>query len=225
MAEALRNAALDNISISLMSLDESVHDGLRKSPGSHRRAMQAIDLCTKAGLHTTVQFILCRHNSRELPGLIEFIASHGVRALVLTYPEGDEHKRYLLMDETEIQTFRRHILPKAIEAFRSYLGYEPGEDFLALYETTAGADLSQGIYAAKAKPCLIPQEFLLVYPDGAVLPCNGIEYCHTPIVGSLRDSDLDHIWNGSKFAMFRKVGRDFCACCPMPQMFYHRIKR
>lgn len=223
MASELHRLGLDNISISIMSLVAAKHDDIRGRRGSHVRAVTAIRACTQAGIHTTVHFILARQNYRELPSLIQFLHQHDVRALVLAYPENDAKEHYLLMGREDIEVFRTRVVPQAREAFHACFGYDVGPRLAGLFREPPGCDFSAGLYATRQTVCEVPRRFVLIYPDGSVLPCNAVEYTHSPIVGNVRDSSLAAIWNGEEFSAFRAASYAFCRSCPLPHIFYHRI--
>lgn len=223
MASRLQRLGLDNISISMMSLVAAKHDRIRGRRGSHERAVGAVKACSQAGIHTTVHLILARQNYRELPSLIRFLHEHNVQAFVLAYPENDAKERCLLMERGDIEAFRTQVLPLAREVFHTYFGYDLGPRLAGLFREPAGCDFSAGLYGTRQSVCDVPRRFALIYPDGSVLPCNAVEYTHTPIVGNVRNSSLAAIWNGEAFSSFRADSYAFCRNCPLPHIFYHRF--
>ena len=214
---------LDNISISLISLDEQTHNQVRRSPDGHRRAVAAIKSCCEAGIHTTLHFILSRFNYRTLPELFTFMHDVGVRALVLAYPENDNQAHNLLMDRQQIHEFRSHVVPAASDIFRERFGYDIRSKLTKLFNEPDMCDFSEGIYNSTADVCTIPRCFVLVYPDGSVLPCNGVEYSHKPLMGNVSRTSLADIWLGKDYVGFRSGTHGFCTRCPLPHMFYHKI--
>ncbi len=222
--KTLQGLRLSNISVSLMSMEPDKHDRLRRTRGSHRLAIDAIDACSRIGMHTTVHFILSRHNYSELPALVTFLSQMHVKAFVLAYPENDHKRRYLLMSRSQISQFRERVIPEARDRFTALFGYDVGHRFDGLFREPQGCDFAAGVYDTDTHVCTIPSTFMLIYPDGRVLPCNAIEYTHHPVVGSARETSLSQIWKGGPYSAFRRSTYQFCLRCPMKHMFYHEVR-
>jgi len=74
--DALIRVCLDQVIVSLISLDPGRHDSLRQAPGSWQVAGRAIRLIAASPLRLIIHLIVNRHNYRELPDLIEFAFAH-----------------------------------------------------------------------------------------------------------------------------------------------------
>jgi len=219
--DALIHVCLDQVMVSLISLDPARHDSLRQAPGSHDFAVRAIRLIAASPLRLILHFIVNRHNYRELPEVIDFAFAHRANGLSLIYPENDSGLRYLLMSGEDIVRFREQVIP---ESLRHYARYRlaPDASHENLKKLYAGhgtlSDFAAGIYwpdheEAHAR-CRKPEEFALIYANGDVLPCNSVEYTHDPIVGNIRQQGLKEIWTGEGYTRFRRERMDFCRLCP-----------
>ncbi len=83
-AKHLKFIGVDKIQLSLDSLDAAEHDTFRHAPGSHARAMKAIDAALDAGLNIILSTVLThqRVHSDEFLEYLEFAKSKGVGTFV-----------------------------------------------------------------------------------------------------------------------------------------------
>jgi sulfatase maturation enzyme AslB (radical SAM superfamily) len=51
--------------------------------------------------------------------------------------------------------------------------------------------------------------------DGQVHPCNGVEYCHKPVMGNTHEGRLVDLWTGPTWEQFRVERMEWCHRCPM----------
>jgi MoaA/NifB/PqqE/SkfB family radical SAM enzyme len=91
-AKHLKSIGVDKIQLSLDSLSASEHDAFRHKPGSHERALRAIDASLEAGLNIILATVVTKQRvrSEEFIEFLEFAKSKGVGVFV-TYakPVGD----------------------------------------------------------------------------------------------------------------------------------------
>lgn len=64
-AEHLKAIGVDKIQLSIDSLDATEHDNFRRKPGSHERAMKAVDACIKAGLNIIISTVVTKPRVRS----------------------------------------------------------------------------------------------------------------------------------------------------------------
>lgn len=83
-AKHLKRLGLDKIQLSLDSLDAAEHDAFRRRPGSHERAIRAIDASLNAGLNIILSTVVTRQriHSDEFIAYLEFAKSKGVATFV-----------------------------------------------------------------------------------------------------------------------------------------------
>jgi pyrroloquinoline quinone biosynthesis protein E len=222
LAQQLKVRGLDGVSISLLSLRPHLHDHLRQTPGSQKWAIDACRAAVAADIRLSIHVIVCRHNYRELPEMIRFAAVVGASALELHYPENDIGCRYLLMDPCDIRIWRDEVsrlCAATLEELRPEMVGSSAGVLEKLYSAHGDeADHSRGIYwpsKEAAGVCTKPVSFAMVYPNGDVLPCNGVEYAHEPVVGNVRRTSLRDIWESTAFQEFRAERTSWCKFCPM----------
>ena len=83
-AKHLKSIGVDKIQLSLDSLNAAEHDEFRKAPGSHARALRAIDAALDAGLNIILSTVVThqRVRSEEFIEYLEFAKSKGVGTFV-----------------------------------------------------------------------------------------------------------------------------------------------
>lgn len=83
-AKHLKSIGVDKIQLSLDSLDAAEHDAFRHRPGSHERAVRAIDAALDAGLSIILSTVVThqRIRSQEFIDYLEFAKKKGVGTFV-----------------------------------------------------------------------------------------------------------------------------------------------
>jgi radical SAM protein with 4Fe4S-binding SPASM domain len=223
LARSLRAAGLDQIILSLMSLDPGVHDRARGRTGSWSEVIDAIEAVKKSHIRLVIHFIVSVHNYRELPQLVKAAHVWQANALVMAHPEDDHEARRLLLGREDFAVLVQDVLPETIRTCARYEGHASLPDdnpLLRLYganeEDNSGVlegSYFESIEQARAA-CRRPGTFLLVYPDGTALPCNGAEYSGDPVVGNVRQTSLAEIMASPELEQFRTQRKAFCLHCP-----------
>lgn len=109
-ARHLKNIGVDKIQLSLDSLSAQEHDDFRRKPGSHDRAMKAIDACLDAGLNIILSTVVTKQRVRsaEFIEMLEFGKQKGI-GIFVTYakPVGAwEGNLEVLIDESDMDYVR-----------------------------------------------------------------------------------------------------------------------
>lgn len=83
-ARHLKAIGIDKIQLSLDSLDAAEHDAFRRKPGSHARALRAIDAALAAGLNIIIQTVVSKQRvrSQEFIDFLEFGKARGIGIFV-----------------------------------------------------------------------------------------------------------------------------------------------
>jgi MoaA/NifB/PqqE/SkfB family radical SAM enzyme len=74
-------AWIEQVTLSLDGASEATHDALRRRPGSFRRVMQAISLCTFQGIPVQINMVVTRANRTELEAMALLASRLGCAAL------------------------------------------------------------------------------------------------------------------------------------------------
>jgi MoaA/NifB/PqqE/SkfB family radical SAM enzyme len=102
---ALRDAGLDNLLISLDSLDPQLHDGHRRISGLHARVVDSLHVLREDFLtgHRTggIMCVLSRMNFYQAVDIIKFADNHGVFVVIQPYHENKTGNTDLNADITD----------------------------------------------------------------------------------------------------------------------------
>lgn len=220
--EELINVSLDQVVISIVSLKPKLQDKLRCRNGSSKKLIESLKLLKTKSIRLILHFLINKYNYTELPDLIDFSFSNKANGLSLIYPEDDHVSKNLLMNDSEISHFKSEILPESLKRYQSY---RPKLDIShqnlsSLFENNENNKIySQGKYwknmSQVLSNCTRPNMFMLIYPNGNVLPCNGVEYSHVPIVGNVLRQNLQDIFYGNGYNDFRNKRVEYCINCPV----------
>lgn len=179
-ARHLKSIGLDKIQLSLDSLSASEHDAFRRMPGSHERALRAIEASKEAGLNIIIATVVTKQRvrSQEFVEFLEFAKEQKVGVFV-TYakPVGDwEGNVAVLVDRDDMEYMKE--LEKRYNVF-SHL--------------TPGYGLDLG--------CIAVKRMVSITKYGDVMPC---PYIHTSLGNFFEESLKDIIERGLKIKYFRE---------------------
>lgn len=191
LIKKLENVCLDQIIISIMSTKEEKHDLLRGTIGSYQSAKYAIQLIKESSIRLVIHFIISKNNFEELPEVIEKSIEWGASSLALIYPENDFSERTLLLNEDDIVRMNQKIKIETENIYRKKFPKRKKDiqNIQNLYPLENKNSFSKGIFwdsieEVKEK-CDKPNQFVLIYTNGDVLPCNAVEYTKNPIMGNI----------------------------------------
>ena len=109
-ASHVKDVGVDRIQLSIDSLDAREHDSFRQAPGSHARALKAVDAALGAGLDIFIQTVVTKQRlySQEFMEFIRFFNEKGIGVFV-TYakPVGAwEGNLEVLVDKKDMDYMR-----------------------------------------------------------------------------------------------------------------------
>jgi pyrroloquinoline quinone biosynthesis protein E len=204
-AEKLRAAGLEHIQISLQDIDTATADRIAGLPAV-RQKLAAAQLVRELDFALSINVVLHRANIDRVGEIIELAASLGADRIELAntqyYGWALENRRALMPSLAQV----RAASAAADDAIVRYKGRMQIVYVLPDY------------YEAHPKPCYggWGRHYLVVAPDGRVLPCHGATHIPSLRFDSVRDRDLEWIWEESPaFQAFRGEAwmRDPCRTC------------
>lgn len=217
---------LDRVIVSCISLDDATNDAVREKCGTLDGVRRTLDLLADSSISVVLHCIVCRHNYNDLSAIIAFAFEKRVSALALVYPENASRDDSLRMRAEQIRQFRKAVLPEAIGTYALLFEKVHGRDAPAAsmlnLSQLYGKDperLSLGQYGEGRQSgfsCGKPSRFALVYANGDVLPCNGVEYTGEPLMGNVKESSLSRVIASQAWQTFARGSFGFCAECPVP---------
>lgn len=220
----LKKVGLDSLTISLHSLNSHEMDKIKKIKGLLKQIKKAIKLIKKTGILLTIQSILSKNNYKSFDKLIRFDLKNKADGIAISYPEADYSTKNLLMNKKQILEFKTLVLPKIIKLInKSHLKNKEQviKKFQGVYnwKDFSLTNAAKGIFKKNGNECKIPFDFALILQNGDVLPCNAIEYFHTPIIGNVEKKSLTTTLNSKKMRLFQKNKISQCKYCPMELSF------
>jgi PqqA peptide cyclase len=205
-AERLKEAGLEHIQISIQDSDPDVAEqiaGVRSV--KHKQAAAA--LVRELGFAFTVNVVLHRANLDRIEGIIELAADLGADRLELAntqyYGWGLRNRAALQPTREQVER-SREIAERAVQRYRGRMQI---------------TYVLPDYYEAFPKACYggWGKVYLVVAPNGAVLPCHGATQITGLAFDNVRDRSLEWIWRESEaFQMFRGDAwmKEPCRGCP-----------
>ncbi len=177
-AAHLKAIGVDRVQLSIDSLNPTEHDHFRKAPGSHERAMKAVDYAKDAGLAIFIQTVVTKQrlHSEEFLEFVRYFNSKGIGVFV-TYakPVGAWEGNFdVLVDKADMDYMRE--LEKLHQVYT---------------HLTPAYGLDIGCIAVKG--------MISVTQYGDVLPC---PYTHTSIGNVFEEPLKDIIKRGLSIKYF-----------------------
>jgi pyrroloquinoline quinone biosynthesis protein E len=205
-AERLREAGLEHIQISIQDADPEIAEKIA-GVSSVKQKQAAAAIVKELGFAFSINVVLHRANLDRIGAIIELAAGLGADRLELAntqYYGWAIENRAMLMPTRE-QLARAQAT--AEDAMRRYKGKMQILFVLPDY------------FEKYPKPCYggWGKLYLVVAPDGKVLPCHGATQITTLTFDSARDRSLEWIWQESAaFNAFRGDDwmREPCRSCP-----------
>jgi AdoMet-dependent heme synthase len=209
VARQLKQSGVSGISLGLDSIDAKIHDDVRSCNGAWKRTVSAIKSCEKAGLSVQINTVVTGRNCEELPALMDFTQSLGVKVfspffLVCT-GRGED------LTDISPQQYEK-VLSLIVEAQGKY-----GDMIIRtrcaptvrriLYNKNPGSSLLK----MGTGRCLAGLSYCRITPEGDVTPCPYLSIS----TGNIMEQDFRDIWNKSElFGSLRKPSlKGKCSGC------------
>jgi radical SAM protein with 4Fe4S-binding SPASM domain len=204
--QALGEAGLDHVQITLESHDEAIHDGMVAASGAWRETVQGVRNTVAAGVYTTTNTTLTRENASGggIERTVAFIGSLGVPTFAcnsLIY-SGRGSTVGTGLREEELGPILERVREVADQQGLRLIWYTPTQ-----YCALSPLQLELGV-----KACTAALYNMCVEPDGAVIPCQSY---YEPLGHILHDS-WDAIWNHDLALTLRERRwvPEKCRACP-----------
>ena len=205
-AERLRDAGLEHVQISIQDADPEVAERIA-GVSSVKQKRAACAIVKELGFAFSINVVLHRANLDRIGEIIELAASLGADRLELAntqyYGWGLENRAALMPTRAQVERAQA-IAQEAIQHYRRRM-----QILFVLPD----------YFESYPKPCYggWGKLYLVVTPDGRVLPCHGATQITTLTFDSVRDRSLEWIWQESAaFGAFRGYDwmKEPCRSCP-----------
>ena len=198
IARKLKEKGVSGVSISLDSVNPEIHDWIRLVPGSWERAVKAIEICKRSDLSVQMNTVVTNSNYNEIPELIQFARTLGVRVFSpfflvctgkgeeLTDISPDQYEELLSLI-VRLQENRKGMMirTRCAPTFRRIL-----------YQRNPESNLLK----LDAGKCMAGTSYCRITPEGKVTSCPYMQGS----AGNVKEEDFHEIWHYSKeFASLR----------------------
>jgi pyrroloquinoline quinone biosynthesis protein E len=205
--DALADAGLDHVQVSVQDSDAANAERIGGYRGGHAKKLAVARMVRAAGLPLTINAVVHRQNLDHLDRIIELAVELGARRLEVAHVQ---YYGWALAN-------RAALMPTQEQAERSIALVEAARERLKGVLTIDY--VVPDYYARYPKPCMggWARQNLNVTPSGKVLPCHAAEGIASLTFDNVKDRPLAEIWyHGSAFNAFR--GTDWmqepCRSCP-----------
>jgi GeoRSP system radical SAM/SPASM protein len=205
MADALADAGVHKVGVSIDSHESQVHDHFRGIPGSFERAVAAVEHLQAAGIRTSLSTVICRINHQCARELLDFarklgveqINFHNFKCSGLGYANRDD----LDLTPAEWRVFYREALALRDEEEGPAISFD--DPIIASLGMKSESSLVKGSICGKLS--------LAVKSNGDITPCGFIP----TVIGNVVNGDLAAIWQESAVlhALRNKKATGKCGGC------------
>lgn len=192
--EALAEAGLDHVQLSVQAADASVADKVAGLAGAHAKKLAFARDVAEIGLPLTVNAVIHRANIHAIPEMIDLALGLGARRLEIAHVQ---YYGWAFRNRASLMPAKDDVLAAmaVVEAARA-----------RLKGTLVIDAVTPDYYARFPKACVggWGRRSLNVTPSGKVLPCHAAETIPHLEFWSVAEHSLADIWNhGPAFAAFR----------------------
>jgi radical SAM protein with 4Fe4S-binding SPASM domain len=224
----LQRLGVNSVELSLDSVDAESHDRFRGLDGAFEKTLDAVELCSEAGIFTTVATTSTKLNYADSERLISLARSRGAHRVVffdlVPAGRGREIQELRLSQLEHLQLMalvKRECSGEGGEVFTElpqYVVYSSAEDGNSISEKSeralsierftlsssfdcAGENNLYRKFAAYLGGCPAGRLYCNIQPNGDVTPCMFTPVY--PVAGNLRNQSFEEIWNSQTFEALR----------------------
>lgn len=179
----LISAGLDHVQITLESQNKDIHDRMVNHPGAWAETVAGIKNAVDGNLYVMTNTTLLKDNSDTLPGLLDFLASEGVKTV------GLNALIYSGRGRTVGTGLSAEELPDLLSIAREITS--KNDQRLIWYTPTQYCHFDPVQMELGVKGCTAALYNMCIEPDGNVIPCQSF---YSPLGNILKDS-WESIWN------------------------------
>ena len=205
-ADALVDAGTDHVQVSLQDAEAEGCARITASARAFERKLEAVRLVVERGVPLTLNAVVHRLNLDRVPRMIELAVKLGAGRIEIAHAQ---YYGWALTNRGALMPTRDQVAraTEAVEEARDRLAGRLSIDYVA-----------PDYHAVAPKPCMggWGREFLVVAPDGSVLPCHAAATIPGLAFDNVCDRPLPEIWRHSAaFERYRGTGwmREPCRGC------------
>jgi len=209
--QALADAGLAHVQISIQGANAETADRIGNYRGGHAKKLAAAEIVTRLGMSLTINAVMHRQNLEELPDIIDLAVALDADRLEIAHVQYHGwalRNRAALMPTREAFEMADDLVTRRREDLRGKMMI----DYVV-----------PDYYAHAPKTCMggWGRQFLNVTPDGRVLPCHAAESIPGLVFEQIGARSLHDIWYGSAaFEKFRGTAwmQEPCSSCALKEI-------
>ncbi len=193
IAVKLKELSVTEISVSVYSLDEKIHDQITRYRGSLKRTLQALEYAKEVRLPVTVKTPLMELNKYSYRDLKIFCKENGYKymasSIIFSKSNGDSSVKELSIKDENLCSIVKEI--ESLESTTKHNAYE------------------------EACGCL--KYMLAIDAEGNIYPCNSLYYK----VGNVYMDTLTEIWGRGKLKEIQNIKKTdlpYCSKCKLKKV-------
>jgi radical SAM protein with 4Fe4S-binding SPASM domain len=212
--QAIANAGLNHVQITLESWDAGVHNRMVNAEGAFRQTVKGIQNALDCGIHTITNTTITRQNAHQAPEIVDFIHELGLHTFAMngTIYAGGGRADPAAIPSEEMAILLNGVRDRSEELQMRFLWYTV-TDYCRLSPLALGLD---------PKRCNAAEYSMCIEPNGDVLPCQS----YYVSAGNILSDPWSSIWNSDLFLSFRNRELDpeasglppACSDCPDLEM-------
>ncbi|TWT13741.1 pyrroloquinoline quinone biosynthesis protein PqqE [Reyranella sp. CPCC 100927] len=204
--ERLKQAGLDHVQLSVQDSEATGADRIAGLDGAHARKLAIAPVIRAAGLPLTLNVVIHRHNIARVPDLIALAVSLDAARIEVAHAQyygwGLDNRGALMPTRAQLETATAQV-SEARERLKGRLVI----DYVL-----------PDYYARRPKACMggWARRFMVVAPDGQILPCHAAPTIPDLPFPNVRETRLNEAWfRDPAFARFRGTDwmREPCRSC------------
>jgi SynChlorMet cassette radical SAM/SPASM protein ScmF len=182
------------VSVSLDGTTEDIHNILRLSVGSFRKAVNGIALLTHCGIAPQIIFSLHRKNEHDLPTMIDYAKTLGARSIKINLIRGIGRAASIEKENDLIPT------PDFINLYKEHKD-RGGDEFKVLFDIPSAFKTITDINNDGCNTCGV-KGILGILSDGTASICGIGNIIDDLQFGNIRERTLRDIWEHTEMLRF-----------------------
>lgn len=213
------NLGLDQIVLSVYSLNKSIIREVRGTEAMYDRMIKAADVIKnikeKSGLIFVLQTVIMKDNYVEMPEILEFALEHNADRFWASYLEDAVSLKDIRMEEIDIDNFKNIIIPKMKKIIKNKICNENlKEKLLNNIDNYYTNSFNDYIYHRECFECPFIGKSFTFYPNGNVDPCPGHEYFKSDKQFMVDYKKIDEFMNIENLKVNEGTCFEYCKYCP-----------
>jgi radical SAM protein with 4Fe4S-binding SPASM domain len=191
ITQAIADAGLNHVQVTLESWDQDVHDRMVNAPGAFPQTVRGIENAAACGLHTITNTTITRQNAHQVLETVDFVHNLGLQTFAMngTIYAGGGRADPAAIPSEEMAVLLDSVRDRAEVLHMRFLWY-------TVTDYCRFSPLELGL---APKRCNAGEYSMCIEPNGDVLPCQS----YYVSAGNILSDPWASIWDSELFLSFR----------------------